>query len=57
MALDGAGNGVAVWLGQTGSGAVSQAAERPNGGVWSAPIDVSVPVRASVWVLGVERDA
>ena len=41
VAIDGQGNAVAVWQRNDGTSIVVQAAERPAGGAWSAPIDIS----------------
>jgi hypothetical protein len=43
LALDAHGNAVAVWQRFNGTSLVVQAAERPAGGRWRAPADVSVP--------------
>ena len=40
IALDSAGNAVAVWVGYDGSDDVVQASSRPAGGSWQAPIDL-----------------
>lgn len=42
LALDAQGNAVAVWQRYNGTSLVIQAAERPAGGRWSAPVDISV---------------
>lgn len=41
VALDAAGNAVAVWELYEGSGAIVQAASRPAGGSWGSPQDLS----------------
>jgi hypothetical protein len=41
VAMDTAGNAVAIWQRSTGADSVVQAAIRPAGGVWSEPEDVS----------------
>ena len=41
VALDAAGNGLAVWEGDNGTNEIVQAAARPAGGAWSAPQDLS----------------
>ena len=45
VAIDRAGKALAVWYRFTGAGWVVQAAERPVGGAWSAPQDLSAPGR------------
>jgi hypothetical protein len=42
VAFDSAGNGLAVWSRFNGSAYVVQAAERPAGGTWAAPQNLSV---------------
>jgi hypothetical protein len=49
MGLDGQGNAVAVWTGSSGGWRVTQAATRPVGGSWSAPITFSVPGEEGGW--------
>jgi hypothetical protein len=41
VAIDGQGNAVAVWQRNDGTSIVVQAAERPAGGAWRAPVDIS----------------
>lgn len=41
VAFDGRGNAVAVWQRNDGTSIVVQAAERPAGGGWGAPVDIS----------------
>ena len=43
VAVDALGNAVAVWQRSNGTSLVVQAAERPAGGRWGAPVGVSVP--------------
>ena len=45
VAIDQAGNALAVWYGFTGAGWIVQAAEHPVSGAWSAPQDLSAPGR------------
>ncbi len=48
LALDAQGNAVAVWTGY-GTWRVTQAATRPVGGSWSAPVTFSVPGEEGGW--------
>jgi hypothetical protein len=41
VAVDGQGNAVAVWPGFDGTSQIVQAAARPAGGVWQAPVNLS----------------
>ena len=41
LAIDAQGNAVAVWQRYNGTSLVVQAAERPAGGAWRAPVDIS----------------
>ncbi len=41
LAIDSQGNAVAVWQRFNGTSLVVQAAERPAGGAWRAPVDIS----------------
>ncbi|HET6998197.1 MAG TPA: substrate-binding domain-containing protein [Solirubrobacterales bacterium] len=43
VALDPAGNAVAVWARFDGANDIVQSASRPAGGSWSAPVDLSAP--------------
>src|SRR5262249_40307259 len=43
IALDAAGDAVAVWRRFDGADYVIQSAARPAGGSWSAPVDLSAP--------------
>lgn len=43
LALDARGNAVAVWQRSNGTSLVVQAAERPAGGAWKAPVVISAP--------------
>ncbi|WP_217914218.1 hypothetical protein [Miltoncostaea marina] len=43
VAVDGAGRAIATWRLQAGGRSVVQAAERPAGGAWGAPVDLSAP--------------
>jgi hypothetical protein len=43
VAIDPAGDAVAVWQRSNGTVSVVQAATRPAGGAWSAPVDLSDP--------------
>ena len=43
IAVDGAGNAIAAWYREAGGTATVQAATRPPGGAWTAPIDLSAP--------------
>lgn len=43
VAVDGAGNAVAVWRRWNGANWLVQSAVRPTGGAWSAPHDLSAP--------------
>ncbi len=42
VAVDGAGNAVAVWMRNDGTSFVAQAASRPAGGSFGAPVDLSL---------------
>lgn len=44
VGIDAAGNATAVWTRSDGIHLVAQAAERPVGGSWGAPVDLSAPV-------------
>ncbi len=43
VAVDPQGNATAVWGRSNGSHFIAQAAERPPGGAWSGPVDLSAP--------------
>jgi hypothetical protein len=43
VALDAGGDAVAVWERSNGSNVVVESAERPAGGTWSAPVELSAP--------------
>lgn len=43
VAMDAAGDAVAVWVRSDGSHRIVQAASRPAGGTWGAPVELSVP--------------
>jgi hypothetical protein len=43
IAVDGAGNAVAIWERSNGTNLIIQAATRPAGGSFSAPVDLSAP--------------
>ncbi len=44
VGIDGVGNATAVWTRSDGLQLLAQAAERPVGGSWGAPVDLSAPV-------------
>jgi hypothetical protein len=44
VGIDAAGNATAVWTRSDGIHLLAQAAERPVGGSWGAPTDVSAPI-------------
>ena len=43
VAVDALGNAIAVWQRFNGTSLVIQAAERPAGGAWGAPVNISLP--------------
>jgi hypothetical protein len=43
VALDAGGDATAVWIRSNGTNYIVQAAIRPAGGAWQAPVDLSVP--------------
>ena len=46
VAVDSAGNALAVWIGQETGGSAVEASYRPAGGSWSTPIPISAPEQA-----------
>ena len=57
VALDGRGNAVAVWERYSGTHWMVQAAFRPAGGAWQAPVDLSEPAFSAYVVAGEPRVA